>query len=188
MSTIYLFRHGQTYYNKQEIISGAAETKLTPLGIKQSQDLAILLKNKKIHFAYQSPLTRSKNTLKPVLKYHPECKEIITDSRIAERSYGEIENMFCQEVIKKYGKTNYKLWSRSYFTRPPNGQSFADIEKGITGFINELKEKYKNKKQGIAISAHSGSVRIFRKIIEKVSIKTALSWEIPNAKHFQYEF
>ncbi|MBU1088359.1 histidine phosphatase family protein [Patescibacteria group bacterium] len=188
MSTIYLFRHGQTYHNKKRKISGITETKRTPLGIKQSQNLAILLKNKKIHFAYQSPLLRSKNTLKSVLKYHPECKKIITDNRIAERSYGQIENMFYRQVIKKYGKRNYKLWRYSYFTPPPGGQSFADIEPGILDFINQLKEKYQNKKQGIAISAHCGSVRIFRKIVEKTSVKTALSWEIPNARYFQYQF
>lgn len=186
MSTVYIFRHGQTYHNQEKKFSGTTEARLTPLGIKQAQNLAITLKNKKIHFAYQSPLTRSQNTLKPILKYHPECKKIITDNRIAERNYGQIENMSHQEVVKKYGKLNHKLWHRNYSTPPPNGQSFADIEKGIIDFIKELKEKYK--KQGIVISAHSGSVRIFRKIVEKVSIKQALSWEIPNAKCFQYQF
>ena len=188
MANIYLFRHGQTYHNQEEKFSGVTEARLTPLGIKQAKDLAISLKNKKIHFAYQSPLARSQNTLKPILKYHPECKKIITDNRIAERNLGEIEDMLHQKVIKRYGETSHRLWHRGYSTRPPNGQSFADIEEKITDFINELKEKYKDKNQGIVISAHGGSIRIFRKIVEKVSAKQALSWEIPNAKYFQYQF
>ena len=71
---IYLFRHGQTYYNKNKIFTGWKDSKLTPLGIKQAKTIAQKLKNKKIDVAFQTELSRSKDTLKEVLKFHPEVR------------------------------------------------------------------------------------------------------------------
>ena len=48
---IYLFRHGQTYFNRDGIFTGWKESKLTPLGIKQACIIAKKLKNKKIDAA-----------------------------------------------------------------------------------------------------------------------------------------
>ncbi len=42
---IYLFRHGQTYFNKDHIFTGWKDSKLTPLGIRQSKIIAKKLKN-----------------------------------------------------------------------------------------------------------------------------------------------
>ena len=47
-----------------------------------ADSIAKKLKNKKFQVAYKTRLSRSKDTLKPVLKYHPECKKIITDDRM----------------------------------------------------------------------------------------------------------
>ena len=79
---ICLFRHGQTYFNRDKRFTGWKDSKLTPLGKKQAKIIAKKLKNKKFEVAYQTRLSRSKDTLKPVLKYHPECKKIITDNRM----------------------------------------------------------------------------------------------------------
>jgi len=44
---IYLFRHGQTYYNKKHIFTGWKDSKLTPKGIKDAKKVANKLKQKK---------------------------------------------------------------------------------------------------------------------------------------------
>ena len=105
---IYLFRHGQTHYNEKHIFSGWRDSKLTKNGIKQSKVIAKKLKNKKFQVAYQTRLSRSKDTLKPVLKYHPECKKIITDNRMLERNYGNLQGTSHKTFIKKEGTEDYK--------------------------------------------------------------------------------
>ena len=72
---IYLFRHAQTYYNKKHIFTGWKDSKLTPFGVKQAKLIAKKLKDKKIDVAFYTHLSRSKHTLKEVLKYHLECKK-----------------------------------------------------------------------------------------------------------------
>ena len=55
---IYLFRHGQTYFNKKGIFTGWKESKLTPLGIRQAQGIARQLKDKRIDIAFDNTLWR----------------------------------------------------------------------------------------------------------------------------------
>lgn len=184
---IYLFRHGQTTYNRDKIFTGWKDSKLTPLGIKQAKTIASKLKNKKIDVFFQTDLSRSKDTLKEVIKFHPEAKEIITANRMIERSYGDLEGKSHKIIIEKYGQEKFDIWHRSYKIPPPNGESFEMVEKRVNIFINELKKFIKKEKVNVAISAHGNSIRMFRKIWENASIKQTTSWTIPYDKVFTYE-
>jgi len=212
---IYLFRHGQTHYNKNKIFTGWKDSKLTPLGIKQAKIIAKKLKNKKIDVAFTSELSRAKDTLKEVLKFHPECKEIITANRIIERNYGTLSGKSHYKFIKKIGHKEYNLLKegdaisdlskkdrkkielflgknefdiihRGWDTPPPKGESFAMVEKRVKLFIKNLKKFMKKEKVNVAISAHGNSIRLFRKIIEKAPKEQVVKWEIPYDKYFEY--
>ena len=59
----------------EETIYAIYETEINADNKKQAKKIARKLKDKKFQVAYHSRLSRSKNTLKEVLKYHPECKK-----------------------------------------------------------------------------------------------------------------
>ncbi len=212
---IYLFRHGQTHYNKNKIFTGHKNSSLTHLGKKQAGIIAKKLKNKRIDIAFQTRLSRSKDTLNIVLRYHPECKKIIEDDRMIERSYGDLEGTKHEVFIKKMGKKEYDLISygdnienlepkerekveeflgkkeydvihRGYDVAVPNGESFADVEKRVKEFIIYLKKFIKKEKVNVCISAHGNSIRLFRKIMENASKEQAIKWVIPYDKYFEY--
>jgi len=187
MTTIYLFRHGQTTYNRDHIFTGWQDAPLTSEGEKQAKYIAKLLKDKKLDLAYQTRLSRSIDTLAPVLKTHPEIKKVITDDRLIERSYGDLAGRLHQEVIDRCGQKKFDLWHRSYTTPPPGGESFADVKVRVGEFIKDLKAKYNGKDLNIAISAHGNSIRLFRQIMENASIADTTSWTIPYDKIFEYQ-
>src|SRR3989344_1063516 len=183
---VYLFRHGETYYNKNKIFTGWKESRLTNEGIKQARKIAEKLKNKKIDVAFQTDLSRSKDTLKYVMKYHPEIREIITANRMIERSYGDLEGKNHEWAIKKFGQKKFDDWHRGWNKRPPNGESFKMVEKRVKIFIKELTNFMKKEKVNVAISAHGNSIRLFRKIMENKSIKDTCEWFIPYDRVFVY--
>ena len=212
---IYLFRHGQTYFNKNKVFTGWKDSKLTPQGIRDAKKIAKKLKNKKFQVAYQTRLSRSKDTLKPVLKYHPECKEIITDDRMIERSYGKLQGKSHKQFITKEGIDTYKTllqWHkidhlsgrekkefirktgeaelqiirRSYNVAPPGGESIKKVEKRVKSFIKDLLKKMKKEKVNVAISAHGNSMRPFRRHFEKLSVKQMMELENPWDDYFEY--
>ncbi|VVB78229.1 2,3-bisphosphoglycerate-dependent phosphoglycerate mutase [uncultured archaeon] len=183
---IYLFRHGQTYFNKNKMFTGWKNSSLTPLGVRQAKALGIGLKGKKIDFAFDNSLGRSKQTLKEVLRYHPECKKVITDKRMIERSYGKLEGKHHDEIIKKYGEEQFNLWHRGFNNRPPGGESFADVEIRVKSFVSDLRKLVKSEKVNVAISASGNSIRLFRKIFEKKSGDEAVKWTIHYDTIFHY--
>jgi|SRR3989339_34831 len=212
---IYLFRHGQTSFNRDGRFTGWEKPKLTKLGIKQAKTVANKLKNKKFQIAFQTKLIRSKQTLNEVLKFHPECKIIKTDNRLIERNYGQLNGTTHEAFIHNIGQRllkfevegdalgdlsikdreklelflgeeEYKLIHRGYSIPPPKGESFAMVERRVNSFIKDLIKLMKKNKCNVAISAHGNSIRLFRKIFEKASIKQTVSWFIPYDKVFEY--
>ena len=184
---IYLFRHGQTTYNRDKIFTGFHNPSLTKKGIKQANIIAKKLKSKKFNIAFHTKLKRSKQTLKIILKYHPECNKIIQDNRIIERNYGQLNGTSHEDYIKKYGIKKFDKIHRDFYARPPKGENFADVEKRVSSFIKYLTKFMKKERINVAISAHGNSIRLFKKIMKKSSIKETCSWFIPYDKVFDYK-
>ena len=185
--SVYVFRHGQTTYNRDQRFTGFDNPGLTSLGIKHAKTIAKKLKNKQFNISFYTRLKRSKQTLKEVLKYHPECKTLIKDDRMIERNYGRLNGLTHDTFIKKYGEQEYNLIHRGYNIPPPGGESFAMVENRVRKFIKDLKILIKKEKCSVAISAHGNSIRLFRKTMESASKKEACKWVIPYDKVFEYK-
>jgi 2,3-bisphosphoglycerate-dependent phosphoglycerate mutase len=185
---VYLFRHGQTRFNRDGMFTGWTDSKLTKKGKQDAQIVAERLKDKKFQVAFHTRLSRSKDTLTEVLKFHPECKQIIQDDRMIERNYGKLNKHFHLWVVKKFNPKKYDEWHRGWNTRPPKGESFSDVEKRVKAFIRDLKAFMKENQCNVAISAHGNSIRLFRKIMEKAKPKDAITWFIPYDNYYEYEF
>ncbi len=168
---IYLFRHGTTTDNAKGIFSGWRDVPLNKKGKKDAKIVALRLKNKKIDAAFHSGMKRSIQTLKEVLKFHPECKKIIKDERLKERSYGKLQGKTHLEIVQKFGFKKYDMWHRGYNTKPPGGESLKDVEKRVLSFIKDLLKFMKKNKTNVAISAHGNSIRPIRRYFEKLTIK-----------------
>ena len=117
--SIYLFRHGQTFYNRDKIFTGWKDSKLTPLGCKQARMVAKQLKGKEIDVAYHTRLSRSKNTLKEVLKFHPECNVVLVDDRMIERNYGVVQGISHKKYISENGIEKFDFYHRDYRSKYP---------------------------------------------------------------------
>jgi 2,3-bisphosphoglycerate-dependent phosphoglycerate mutase len=183
---IYLFRHGQTYFNKSQRFTGRVNSRLTPKGIEQSNVVAEQLKAKKFQVAFMTSLTRSCQTLRIVLKHHPECKRVMVDDRLIERSYGDLERKHHETIKKKYGEQQFDLWHRSYDVSPPNGESIKKVEERVLSFIDDLLTLIRTEKVNVAISLHNNSMRPFRRYFENLTIEQMLLLENPYERYFDY--
>ncbi len=183
---VYVFRHGESSFNRSKRFTGWVNSRLTPKGIEQTNLIAEKLRNKKFQIAFKTSLSRSSNSLKIILKYHPECKQVIVDDRMIERSYGDLERKFHKTIIKKYGKRQFDLWHRSYDVPSPGGESMRIVEKRVLSFVKDLLILMKSKKSNIVISAHSNSIRPLRRYFENLTIKQMMALENPFEKYFNY--
>jgi len=191
------------------------DSRLTAQGKRHAKGIARQLKDKHIDVAIHTRLSRSKDTLKPVIESHSECRIILEDDRMIERSYGELQGMTHEQFIRRIGRQEYDLRThgdaivslgkknrkeiekffgteeydaihRGYKVAGPKGESFADVEKRVKGFIRDLKRFMRKNKVNVCISAHGNSIRLFRKIMEGAHRKTVVRWVIPYDKVYEY--
>jgi 2,3-bisphosphoglycerate-dependent phosphoglycerate mutase len=184
---IYLFRHGVTPDNAEGVFSGWRDVPLNKKGVRDAKIVALRLKDKKFTLAFQSHLRRSKETLKIVLRSHPECKKIIEDDRIIERSYGKLQGKTHLSAVQKYGYEKYDKWHRSYETRPPGGESIKDVEVRVLSFISDLLRLMRKEKVNVAVSAHGNSMRPFRRYFEKLSTREMIALNNDYEKVYEYD-
>ena len=183
---IYIFRHGETFYNRSRRFTGWINSRLTPNGIRQTKVIAEKLRTKKFQIAFKTSLSRSSDSLKMVLKDHPECQKVIVEDRMIERSYGDLERKLHKTIIKKYGKKQFEIWHRSYEVPPPGGESIKMVEKRVLSFIKNLIILMKKDNVNAVISAHGNSMRTFRRYFENLTVRQMMKLENPYNKYFEY--
>jgi 2,3-bisphosphoglycerate-dependent phosphoglycerate mutase len=183
---LFIFRHGETYFNQSRRFTGRINSRLTPQGRIHAKVVAKQLRNKLFTIAFHTSLTRTSESLRIVLKYHPECQEIRIDDRMIERSYGWLEGKYHKTIIQRYGKTQYDIWHRSYNTPPPNGESIQDVEKRVLSFISDLLTLMRRERVNVVICAHGNTIRLFRRYFEQLTIEQMMQEIIPYDEYYKY--
>ena len=122
MKKLVLIRHGQSEWNKKNLFTGWVDVPLSPEGKEEAIQAGRLLKEKNIVFdcAFTSVLKRASDTLSLILKeMNLNSIPIYKSWNLNERHYGALQGKNKNEVKKKYGQEQFKLWRRSYTIRPP---------------------------------------------------------------------
>ncbi len=183
---IYLFRHAESEDNRHHVFCGWRDPDLSEKGKIDGQEVAELLKDKKIDLAFSPDLKRNRETLKEVLKYHPEAKVEI-DDRLRERCYGDLQGHFHLELMRS-DLNLYKKYHRSYDFPPPNGESIKMVEERVQPFYNALVERVKRERIDVAICAGNNAMRVIRRILENLTVEQMMKLENPFDNYFEYEF
>ena len=167
-SKLFVFRHAETFDNKNGVLSGWRDSKLTSKGILEARKIAEQLAEYKIDYAFTSHLKRTKKTLKIVLQHHHSVA-IFVDDRLIERCYGILQGR-SKERVAHEDKEFYKQFHRGYDTAPPEGESLKMVEKRVLSFLEELANWLKQNPGNVAISCHNNSIRPFRRLFENLDL------------------
>ncbi|MCD6528431.1 histidine phosphatase family protein [bacterium] len=143
-NTYFILRHGQTIHQtkKKDIVYGWPDDNppcgLTNKGKKDIQRAAQKLKQKGIDLIFASDTRRTRETAEIVAK--KLGLKVNYDKRLRDVNWGIYQ-----------GKSKLKAWAYyknpklKFKKAPPGGESWADVEKRIVGFLKELEKKYKQK-------------------------------------------
>ena len=130
---IYFVRHGETDFNKYDISQGQLETSLNKLGLEQAEETAKKLKNYKIDMIFYSPLTRAKQTVEFITRYHN--LPVNFDKRLMEVNKGVLQGQKNpQEVYDKFFADPHKF----------GGETEEEVVSRTYSFLKDI-EKYKGK-------------------------------------------
>jgi len=173
---IFSARHGETEWNRLNKICGRTDIPLTEKGIAQAEAMAEKIKNQEIHLIFASPMIRAVQTAQAAAK---ACGvEIIIDERLIEQDYGIYEGMDRRSEAFLDNKRNFAY-------RYPGGESMMQVAARVYSFIDEIKEKYKDK--NILLVSHGGVCRVINTYFCDVTNEEYFNFCQPNAEAIEYE-
>ncbi|XP_046889715.1 bisphosphoglycerate mutase [Hypomesus transpacificus] len=119
---VFLLRHGEGAWNKENRFCSWVDQKLSEDGIKEAQECGRLLKEQgyKFDMVFTSLLSRSIHTAWLVLEaLGQEWVPVVKSWRLNERHYGALIGLNRAEMALNHGEEQVKQWRRSYDITPP---------------------------------------------------------------------
>lgn len=143
MTSIYLVRHGQTAWNREEIFRGRTNVPLDETGLKQAELAGKYLKEVEIEAIYSSPLSRALETAEKIAQFHNLKVQPLEG--IIDMSFGNWEGQAHQE-IKKNDSETYRRWREEpHLVRLPGGESLDDVRVRSTAALEKVIPKHSGK-------------------------------------------
>lgn len=182
---LFCITHSESDYNRDHVFTGRLDSKLSDTGHRQAQLAAEILRNEKINVAYRTSLTRTKETLQYILKYHPEA-QVIEDDRFIERDYGELSGLN-KTVYAQQHPDLYPAYHRSYDVPPPGGESIKQVEERVLPALKEVISLIVQEKVNVLIVCHGNSIRPIRRYFEDLTPEQMMSLEHLRHQIFSYK-
>ena len=175
--SFYYTRHGETSWNKEGKVQGRIDVPLNEKGLEEAKELQKKLKDIPIDICFCSPLIRAKRTAEIALEGRDI--PIIEDNRIIEQYYGDFEG-------KERFTDAVQAYRQSYFKTYPNGEGYKYVILRVYQFLNEIREKYKDK--NVLVVAHGGISRVVNSYFMDMENEEFTHFVIDNCELKKYEF
>ena len=172
MTRIYLVRHGQTQWNREEIFRGTTDVPLNESGLKEADLAAEALREEPIKAVYASPLARAKQTAEAIARIHRTEVRVIDDLR--DICFGEWQGVSHKEVRERYADL-YRRWLEEPQTVTfPDGESLAALASRAVPAVRRV--VLDHAEDTIAMVSHRVVNRVL--ICGLVGIDLARFWQI----------
>ncbi|MBT4354305.1 MAG: histidine phosphatase family protein [Rhodospirillaceae bacterium] len=159
---IYLFRHGETVWNKAKRLQGHKDTPLTLQGVKQAQamgeKLSHVLKNIEPKFFFSSPIGRAHQTATIIAdSINFNTESITLEKKLKEITFGDWDGLNMEEILLDYELIWQKRTKDKWTFAPPNGESYEVASARVERFLKEIPEEHP-----IIIVAHGSINKVIR--------------------------
>jgi probable phosphoglycerate mutase len=163
-------RHGETEWNRKNMILGRTDITLNETGIMQAKKLRDNIPYP-IKYVIASPLQRAAMTANIV------CEnlnvEIKYDDRLMEMDFGTFEGR--DRTCEVYQKEK-----RNFFTRYPQGESYFQVAQRVYNCLDEIIEKYSD--GNVLIITHNGICRVIRTYFDNISNEEFAQYSLKNCE------
>ena len=154
MAHLFLIRHGASFFNEREIITGSLDVPLTKKGIMQSQKLGQQI-NCSLDTVEQETINLSNNIL-PVYR----------TNLIDERNYGCIQGVLRSQIDAIFSPSEISSWKTTMYAAPPEGECLEDVKKRTDLFYEKYLKKYLCNSQNIVIICHQNTIKTLRMTLD----------------------
>ncbi len=186
MAHLFLIRHGSSFFNEKEIITGSLDVPLTKEGIMQSRKLEQQI-NCSIDVVFTSTLIRSIETASEFLRLYcqmynktpmfiPIEQETIKlnntilpvykTNLINERNYGCIQGKVRSQINAKFSLSEISSWRTTMYAAPIGGECLKDVKKRTDLFYEKYLKRYLCNSQNIVVICHQNTIKTLRMTLD----------------------
>ncbi|KPJ81482.1 MAG: phosphoglyceromutase [Gammaproteobacteria bacterium SG8_30] len=211
-----LVRHGQSLWNLENLFTGWTDVDLTEQGRREALEAGRLLNEEGFRFdlAFTSVLKRAIRTLWIVLDEMDLMWIPVERSwRLNERHYGALQGLDKAATVEKHGAEQVKIWRRSYDIPPPPlardderhprfDPRYAALEAAEIPATESLKDTLARvlpywesriapelrADRDVLVVAHGNSLRALVKMLDGMSDREIVEFNIPTGVPLLYEF
>lgn len=137
--TVYLVRHGETFWNREGRCQGATDIPLTDAGRAQAHALALALAEKPLSLVLSSSLQRGQETARIIAEPHGLSVELRDE--LQEWKQGELEGLTGAELLSQH---------HAYFARWRDDPAHAAPPGGVSK--GRARKRERGGKPGVAIT------------------------------------
>ena len=190
MPLLILIRHGQSIWNAANLFTGWENVGLSEKGILEAKDAAEELTNINFDSVFTSELIRAQKTAEIIIEGNSQTKptSIISDLRLNERHYGDLQGMNKDDARKEFGEEQVHIWRRSFDIPPPNGESLKMTAERTLPCFDELIMPELKLNKNVLVSAHGNSLRSIVMKLEQIDENSIVKLEIPTGVPRIYSF
>lgn len=156
MTHIYLVRHGQTAWNREEIFRGRTDVPLDETGLHEATSAAAFFREREIEALYSSPLSRAWQTAEKIASVvHREVNPL---PGIIDMSFGNWEGRSLKDV-REMDPERYRQWrEETHLLRLPGGETLDEVRGRAMEALEEV----------IARHAEKTVVLVSHRVVNKV--------------------
>ncbi|HUC09325.1 MAG TPA: histidine phosphatase family protein [Stellaceae bacterium] len=153
--TLFVFRHGETDWNREGRLQGQTDIPLNAAGFAQAEALAERLRAHRLDVVVSSDLARALTTARIVAE--ALRLPLMTDYGLRETSVGQAEGLLWEEAKARFGADLSERWYRDNNVAFPGGETgHATLTRGLAA-LQRFALSYPYRR--IAVSTHGAMVR-----------------------------
>lgn len=176
---IYSTRHGQTDYNKKELILGTTDPEINETGISQAMKLSEDIKSSgiMIDMIVSSPMKRALKTARIIAGSNDI--PIVTDDRLREWDYGKFEGMHRTAEGFHGNKLQFAV------RMGERGESLLGLSHRVYSALDDIIENYRGK--NVLIVSHGGICRVIETYFNDMTSEQFGNWFMGNCQLLEYD-
>lgn len=149
---IFLIRHGETLWNRDQLCQGFTDVELSETGIEQAHRLGrYLAKLISLSAVYASDLARAKKTGQIIAE--KQLLTVQTDHRLRELNQGELEGKNLMRMLEEHPALLEKWMNAPKEVTMPGGESLPQLQERAWQAFSQIVQRHEG--DHLAIVAHN---------------------------------
>lgn len=176
---LYLTRHGETDWNRENRVLGRTDIPLNQTGLQQAETAARYLADRPVSLIYTSPLSRAVMTGRIIAAGQDAKCVCEVRGCLIEQDFGIFEGV-------DRGNADYQREKRLFFKKYENGESYLDVAARVYPFLDYLATECQNRGD-VLIVTHGGICRIITNYFKGMDNEEFATFSMKNCEVREFE-